>query len=114
MAPQKRKRASEESGEDSDSTFSIVQADDEDIDISSALVAKHTRNTTVDGSDNGDDRSDDDEFGEFINDSIARRNVKGGTDMLKKIKRKGKGKGEVGGGSFQSMGTSILRMLYRL
>ncbi|KIM69754.1 hypothetical protein SCLCIDRAFT_1208269 [Scleroderma citrinum Foug A] len=111
MAPQKRKRASKESGEDSDSAFSIVQADDEDIDISSALVAKHTQNATVVGSDNGGDRSDDDEFGEFINDSIARRNVKGGTDMLKKIKRKGKGKGEVGGGSFQSMGLhpSLLR-----
>jgi len=114
MAPQKRKRASEESGEDSDSTFSIIKADDEDVDISSALIAKHTQNATLDDSDNGGDRSDDDEFGEFINDSIARRNVKGGTDMLKKIKSKGKGKGEVGGGSFQSMGASILRMLYDL
>lgn len=115
MAPHKRKRASEESEEDSDSVFSTIQADDDDdIDISSALAAKHTQNAAMDDLDNGDDGSDDDEFGDFINESIARRNVKGGTDMLKKIKAKGKGKGDVGGGSFQSMGASILLIFHRL
>ncbi|KAI0305644.1 DEAD-domain-containing protein [Multifurca ochricompacta] len=48
--------------------------------------------------------------------SIARRNVKDGTEFLKNTKGKGKkklAKGEVGGGSFQSMGLSpwILRSL---
>ncbi|KAL4073888.1 P-loop containing nucleoside triphosphate hydrolase protein [Scleroderma yunnanense] len=102
MAP-KRKRADEEGEEDSDSAFSIVRPDD-DVDISSALTVHRAQKATVDGSDNGGDGTDDDELGDFINDSIARRNIKGGTDLLKKIKSKGKGKGDVGGGSFQSMG----------
>lgn len=78
-----------------DHGFSIVPDDDEDIDIVSALTSN--RATQL-------DEGTDEELDEFIHDAIVKRNVKGGTHLLKKIKRKGMGKGDVGGGSFQSMG----------
>ncbi|KAG9316644.1 P-loop containing nucleoside triphosphate hydrolase protein [Chiua virens] len=76
--------------------------DVEDIDIAAALTgALHDRD------------SGDDELGEFIHDAIVKRNVRGGTDLLKKIKKKANGKSDIGGGSFQSMGLhpSLLRAL---
>ncbi|TRM69969.1 P-loop containing nucleoside triphosphate hydrolase protein [Schizophyllum amplum] len=113
MAPMKRKRAppaAEESDSDSgsDSGYSIVAQDDDDenMDISSALVGKKPRLDAAE--DNDDDLQD------FIQSSIAKRNVKGGTDIVKKVKGKTKiTKGELGGGSFQSMGLhpSLLRSL---
>ncbi|KAI6121737.1 P-loop containing nucleoside triphosphate hydrolase protein [Pisolithus sp. B1] len=101
MAGRKRLRSEQDDQENSDSSFSIVQAEDDDIDISSALAGKCVRSELSDGHDCA---TDDEELQEFINDSIAKRNVKGGTALLKKTKSKGKGKGEVGGGSFQNMG----------
>lgn len=54
-----------------------------------------------------DDVDDDSELEEMIRRSITRRNVKDGTELLKNTKGKKRlTKGEVGGGSFQSMGTS--------
>jgi ATP-dependent RNA helicase DDX54/DBP10 len=54
-----------------------------------------------------DDVDDDTELEEMIRRSITRRNVKAGTEFLKSTKGKKRlTKGEVGGGSFQSMGTS--------
>jgi len=51
---------------------------------------------------------DDDALEEMIRDSIAKRDKKAGTEILKKVKGKNKlVKGEVGGGSFQSMGMSF-------
>ncbi|KAG6334659.1 hypothetical protein ID866_4426 [Astraeus odoratus] len=113
MPLRKRKRVNKENEGDSGSASSIVPPDGSDIDISSALTRKRARHDgTSDSENEGLDTSDSD-FEDFINDSISRRNVKGGTDMLKKIKSKGKGRGEVGGGSFQSMGLhpSLLRAL---
>ncbi|KAF7321363.1 ATP-dependent RNA helicase DBP10 [Mycena kentingensis (nom. inval.)] len=85
---------------------------DSDIDISTALTSKRRRE---DDTDDDDDVDDEHELGEFIRTSIAKRNVKDGTELLKKTKgNKGKlAKGEVGGGSFQSMGLhpSLLRSL---
>ncbi|KIK27681.1 hypothetical protein PISMIDRAFT_674587 [Pisolithus microcarpus 441] len=101
MAGRKRLRSEQDNQESSDSSFSIVQAEDDDIDISSALAGKCVRSELSDGHDYS---TDDEELQEFINDSIAKRNVKGGTALLKKTKSKGKAKGEVGGGSFQNMG----------
>ncbi|KAI6166133.1 P-loop containing nucleoside triphosphate hydrolase protein [Pisolithus thermaeus] len=97
MAGRKRLRSEQDDQESSDSSFSIVQAEDDDIDISSALAGKRIRSELSDGHDCA---TDDEELQEFINDSIVKRNVKGGTALLKKTK----GKGEVGGGSFQNMG----------
>ncbi|KAH7888670.1 P-loop containing nucleoside triphosphate hydrolase protein [Phlebopus sp. FC_14] len=103
MTLQKRKRAAEDG--DSDSGFSAVQDcdDDIDIDIFSSLTGKSWRKNVASGSGVGDDE-DDEGLEELIHDSIAKRDVKGGTELLKRIKSKGKGKSEVGGGSFQSMG----------
>ncbi|KDQ57476.1 hypothetical protein JAAARDRAFT_156189 [Jaapia argillacea MUCL 33604] len=79
---------------------------DDDIDISAALIAPNSKSASkVRFGDVQDDDDDDDELQEVIRDSIAKRDVKHGTEALKKAKGKGKlAKGEVGGGSFQSMG----------
>ncbi|KAG1788830.1 P-loop containing nucleoside triphosphate hydrolase protein [Suillus plorans] len=111
MVSRKRNRDIEED-EESSSDFSIVQpaSDDEfDVDISSALTGKRPRKDGL--IENHPD--DDDGIEELIHDSISKRNMKGGTEMLKKIKSKGKSKGDIGGGSFQSMGLhpSLLRSL---
>lgn len=100
MLSQKRKR----SGDVDDDHYSEVSASfeqaqsDDEIDISSALTgkkAKLARNT----------EESDDDFNEFLQESIAKRDIKGGTEVVKKAKGKGKiVKGELGGGSFQSMG----------
>ncbi|KAH7926738.1 DEAD-domain-containing protein [Leucogyrophana mollusca] len=112
MGPQKRKRTVENQEELDLSDYSIVQAvSDDEVDISSVLIGKKFRK---DSPINGADASDEDELEDLIRTSIAKRNVKGGTEILKKTKGKGKmAKGEVGGGSFQSMGLhpSLLRSL---
>lgn len=55
---------------------------------------------------------EDDDLGQFIHSSIAKRDIKAGTHVIKNAKGK-IAKGEVGGGSFQSMGLhpSLLRAL---
>ncbi|KAJ7072296.1 ATP-dependent RNA helicase DBP10 [Mycena amicta] len=69
---------------------------DSEVDISAALTSKRRRS---------DSEEDEDELGEFIRSSITKRDIKNGTDVVKRAKGKGKlVKGEVGGGSFQSMG----------
>ncbi|KAH8827988.1 P-loop containing nucleoside triphosphate hydrolase protein [Flagelloscypha sp. PMI_526] len=75
-------------------------------DIADVLVSKRPRFESDDGS--------EDELDDIINSSIVQRNVKQGTSVLKHAKGKAKiQKGEVGGGSFQSMGLhpSLLRSL---
>lgn len=111
MASRKRNRVIEEE-EGTKSDFSLVQlaSDDEfDVDISGALTGKRPRKDVPIENYTGDD----DGIEELIHDSITKRNMKGGTEMLKKIKSKGKSKGDTGGGSFQSMGLhpSLLRSL---
>ncbi|KAH0827889.1 P-loop containing nucleoside triphosphate hydrolase protein [Lanmaoa asiatica] len=95
MASLKRKRSLDG---DNDHAFPIISDDDEDIDIASALTGNRAAQLPL------DEGTDDDELDEFIHDAIVKRNVKGGTHLLKTIKSKGNGKGDVGGGSFQSMG----------
>jgi ATP-dependent RNA helicase DDX54/DBP10 len=79
---------------------------DDEIDISSALAGKKSKvaPTTEDS---------DDDLRDFLHDSISRRDVQNGTDVVKKAKGKGKlAKGEVGGGSFQSMGQRYSTLSY--
>lgn len=108
MPPTKRKHAeSTHSESESDGGFSEVPLDDayseDEVDISSALTGKRPKVTPRVNGNGGDD--DDDDLQEFIRESIAKRDVKEGTEMIKKTKGKSKiVKGEVGGGSFQSMG----------
>lgn len=100
----KRKRQAVPEADDSDN-FSDVQStlSDDEVDISAALTGQKpgqkSRHTVS--------NDDDEDLQGIIRESIAKRDVKGGTELLKKTKGKGKmAKGEVGGGSFQSMGTS--------
>ncbi|KAJ4002075.1 P-loop containing nucleoside triphosphate hydrolase protein [Lentinula boryana] len=111
MSPFKRKHSdSSDDGSLSDFDNDAIDSDSEEaeFDISSALTGKRLK---VDSQDQSDGEED---FGVFLNDTMAKRNVKSGTELLKKTKGKAKlAKGEVGGGSFQSMGLhpSLLRSL---
>jgi len=91
----------ESSGSGSDHSFDISSA------LTQSRVALKKGKAPLVSHDNGTD--DDTEFEEMIRNSISRRNVKDGTELLKNTKGKKKlAKGEVGGGSFQSMGmTSV-------
>ncbi|KAJ8076490.1 ATP-dependent RNA helicase dbp10 [Marasmius tenuissimus] len=109
MVPHKRKHddSEDEYSEEEDTFFND---DFDDVDISSALTSKKPR---IDQS-NEDEDDEEEDFAAFIQESITKRNVKDGTDTVKKVKGKAKlAKGEVGGGSFQSMGLhpSLLRSL---
>lgn len=100
MLAQKRNRVRGAHGDSSDK--SAFFSDDE-IDISSALTGKRAKLAPI------TDENDDDDLQHFLQESISRRDVKTGTDIVKKTKGKGKvAKGEVGGGSFQSMGQATM------
>jgi len=82
---------------------------DHSLDISSALIKRKPSlqkgKAPLIPPDDGTD--DDTELEEMIRNSISRRNVKDGTELLKNTKGKKKlSKGELGGGSFQYMGNS--------
>ena len=84
---------------------------DVSFDISSALTQRNPSlqkgKAPLIAHDDGTD--DDTELEEMIRNSISRRNVKDGTELLKNTKGKKKlSKGELGGGSFQSMGNFSL------
>jgi len=83
---------------------------DVSFDISSALTQRHARLQKGKAPLIAHDDTDDDtELEEMIRNSISRRNVKDGTELLKNTKGKKKlSKGELGGGSFQSMGNFSL------
>lgn len=94
----KRKPPPDESDAESSSQGFDGLSEDE-VDISNALSGKRL-NTAVEGSD-----GDFEELEKLIKDSVAARDKKEGTKLLKQTKGKAKiAKGEVGGGSFQSMG----------
>jgi hypothetical protein len=105
MLALKRKRT-RGSGSDYFSDESVLSGQalsDDEIDISSALTGKRAKITPV------ADESDHD-LQQFIQESISKRDIKTGTEIVKKVKGKGKvAKGEVGGGSFQSMGQSTMQ-----
>ena len=79
---------------------------DHSFDISSALTQpRATSQKDRRGRKVNDGTDDDTDLEEMIKNSIARRNVKDGTELLKNTKgKKNLAKGELGGGSFQSMG----------
>lgn len=107
MISRKRKVPIQSGSESDSSGYSLVQVvSDDEIDISSALTARTPKNAGKQKEIDGDDNDED--LHEMIRASIAKRDVKSGTELLKKTKGKTKvTKGEVGGGSFQSMGTCI-------
>ena len=102
--PSKRQRLIP-SGADESDDFSDVHStfSNEEVDISAVLAGKKSRREYRHITSKEED--DDDDLEDIIRESIAKRDVKGGTELLKKTKGKAKiVKGEVGGGSFQSMG----------
>ncbi|ESK97076.1 atp-dependent rna helicase dbp10 [Moniliophthora roreri MCA 2997] len=110
MLSQKRKHDHSDDDSSSEASFSHDESDDEDIDISPALISKKPRiEKTLE-----EDEEEEEDLSLFLQDTIAKKNVKSGTKVVKQIKGKAKlAKGEVGGGSFQSMGLhpSLLRSL---
>ncbi|KAF8658275.1 hypothetical protein AX16_002051 [Volvariella volvacea WC 439] len=123
MPAHKRKRTDEsdvesdevaQSGSE-DGFDSAGRWESDDVDISSALLGKKSVHKEAEhDADEDDEDEDDEELSAFIQNSIAKRDTKAGTEVLKKVKGKTKlVKGEVGGGSFQSMGLhpSLLRSL---
>ena len=105
MATSVRPRVGEVSNTSSDEETSYS---DHSFDLSSTLtrkpLSKKGKGPLISRK---DDVDDDTELEEMIRRSITRRNVKDGTEVLKNTKGKKRlTKGEVGGGSFQSMGTS--------
>lgn len=94
---------------DVSSLLSIEDAGSEDeVDIFSQLAGGEASSSHVGKAKIARDESDEDgdeALEAIIQESIAKRNVKKGTEVLKQTKGKTKiAKGEVGGGSFQSMG----------
>ena len=82
---------------------------DASFDISSALTRRKpsSRKGKAPLIPHNDGTDNDTELEEMIRNSISKRNVKDGTELLKNTKGKKKlSKGELGGGSFQNMGTS--------
>jgi ATP-dependent RNA helicase DDX54/DBP10 len=91
---------------ESDGYLHVQAISDDEIDISSALAGGSVGKPGGKGNIHVDDS--DDGLQEMIRSSITKRDVKGGTAVLKKTKGNTKiAKGEVGGGSFQSMGTCV-------
>ena len=105
----KRRRPTEEYESDSDdfiegSSLSAAVSDSE-VDISSALTGKKKAQRLDYHTDDEDNEDDFEELEGLIKESVLKRDRKEGTKLLKKTKGKTKiAKGEVGGGSFQSMG----------
>jgi hypothetical protein len=86
---------------------------DHSFDISSALTQrkKALQKGKTPLSPHENDVDDDTELEDMIRNSISRRNAKDGTELLKSTKGKKRlTRGEVGGGSFQSMGMTTLSL----
>ncbi|KAH9935492.1 P-loop containing nucleoside triphosphate hydrolase protein [Fomitopsis serialis] len=105
MVTSKRKRSYDSDDASISSTSGLGHDSEDEVDISSALVGRKPAKTQRRQVASRDEGEGDEELQELIRESISKRDVKGGTDILKKTKGKAKmAKGEVGGGSFQSMG----------
>ena len=99
----KRKHLLDESDAESSSSSRASsyggQSEDDEIDIANALSGKKP---VAEENDAGDDFE---ELEKLIKSSVAMRDKKEGTRLLKQTKGKKKiSKGEIGGGSFQSLG----------
>lgn len=98
----KRKRDAKHDivSEDESSGFEEAAFSDDSVDIASALTGGKGKGESMDvGEDDFDDLED------LIKQSVTKRDKKEGTKLMKKTKGKtSMAKGEVGGGSFQSMG----------
>ncbi len=106
-----RKRARTEETDSEDSTYDPSQAQDfsdDALDISTSLTGK--RRKRIEQVENLEE-DDPEDFSRFLQETIAKRDIKEGTQVVRNMKkgRQNVTKGEVGGGSFQSMGMSFSR-----
>lgn len=108
MALLKRKYSS---NDDSDSESASQRSSggvysDGEVDIASALTGRKNSGKGKERSVAGSEDEDDfEELEKLIRESVTKRDKKDGTKLLKMTKKKANiTKGEVGGGSFQSMG----------
>lgn len=87
-------------------SFSEVPSDgDQEPDIFAVLTGRKKRRISGPEERILGESEDDEDLQEVIRQATAKRDVKEGTQVVKKAKGKSKiTKGEVGGGSFQSMG----------
>ena len=97
------KRPRQDLTDEEEDTFSEISFDGEqEPDIFAALTGQKKRRTS--GSEE-QSNEDDEDLQEIIRQATTKRRVKEGTEVVKNAKGKTKiTKGEVGGGSFQSMG----------
>lgn len=93
------KRSRPDPTNEEEDSFSGVPSDgDQGPDIFAALTGQKKRRIS-------ESEDDDEDLQDIIRQATAKRDVKEGTQVIKKAKGKTKiAKGEVGGGSFQSMG----------
>ena len=98
------KRPRQDLTDEEDDSFSEVSLDDEqEPDVFAALTGQKKRRISALEEEMSED--DDEDLQEIIRQATTKRDVKEGTQVIKKAKGKTKiTKGEVGGGSFQSMG----------
>jgi ATP-dependent RNA helicase DDX54/DBP10 len=101
------KRPRQDPADEKEDSFSEVPSDDDqEPDVFAALTGQKKRRISGFEEQIPGEREDDDEdLQDIIRQATAKRDVKEGTQVVKKVKGKTKiTKGEVGGGSFQSMG----------
>jgi len=100
------KRPRPDPTDEEEDPFSEVPSDgDREPDIFAALTCQKKRRISTSEEQTLRESEDDEDLQEVIRQATAKRDVKEGTHVVKKAKGKTKiTKGEVGGGSFQSMG----------
>lgn len=91
--------------EEEDSFSEVPSDDDQEPDIFAALTGQKKQRISGSKAQILEENEDDEDLQEIIRQATAKRDMKEGTQVVKKTKGKTKiTKGEVGGGSFQSMG----------
>ena len=100
------KRPRPDLADEKEDSFSEVSSNgDQEPDIFAALIGQKKRRISGFDEQIPGESEDDDDLQEIIRQATTKRDVKEGTQVVKTVKGKTKiTKGEVGGGSFQSMG----------
>ena len=107
-SPRMPKRPRPDLTDEEGDTFSeVCSDDDQEPDVFAALTGQKKMRISAAKEQTSED--DDEDLQEIIRQATTKRDVKEGTQVVKKTKGKTKiTKGEVGGGSFQSMGEGNL------
>ena len=100
--------------DEEEDSFSEVPSDgDQEPDVFAALTGQKKRRISGFEEQALGESEDDEDLQEIIRQATTKRDVKEGTQVVKKAKGKTKiAKGEVGGGSFQNMGGGITSRVF--